>query len=117
MENLYLASLPPSMLQQILSKVATNNIRDFSSARVAFAGFNAIGIEDYFYRSANLIFLNDLIEEVNAVRTFRLGCYHLGNPEAIYLQGIYEFFMFHLVDERREKYILLVREDASWLSM
>ncbi|CAN6884593.1 unnamed protein product [Brassica oleracea] len=44
------------MIHQILSKVATNSIRDFSCARV-----------------------------VNDVRTFRLRCYHLGNPDAIYL--------------------------------
>ncbi|KAL0722205.1 hypothetical protein Bca4012_036804 [Brassica carinata] len=103
MENLNLASLPNSILHQILSKVATNSIRDFGSARVAFHGFNEIGREDYFYRSANLIFMNEWIEEVNAVRIFRIKCYHLGNPEAICLQGMYEFFMLHLVDEGSEK--------------
>ncbi|CDY53354.1 BnaC05g51850D [Brassica napus] len=84
-ENLNLASLPPSMIHQILSKVATNSIRDFSCARVVFSGFNAIGREYYFYRPTNLIFVNDWIKEVNDVRTFRLRCYHLGNPDAIYL--------------------------------
>ncbi|KAG2265818.1 hypothetical protein Bca52824_072897 [Brassica carinata] len=103
MENLNLDSLPHTMLDQILSKVATNNIRDFGSARVAFPGFNAIGREDYFYRSTNLIFLNNWIEEVNDVRIFRLRCYHLGNPKVIYLRGMYELFIFHLVDEGREK--------------
>ncbi|KAG2330154.1 hypothetical protein Bca4012_020257 [Brassica carinata] len=85
MENLNLASLPPSMLHNILSKVATTSIRDFCCARVAFPGFNKIGREDYFYKSANLIFMNDWLDEVNAVRIFRLNCYHLGNPEAITL--------------------------------
>ncbi|KAG5378111.1 hypothetical protein IGI04_025953 [Brassica rapa subsp. trilocularis] len=86
MANFNLASLSPSMLHKILSKVATTSIRDFGCARVAFPGFNAIGREDYFYKSADLIFLNDCLDQVNAVRTFRLKCYQLGNPEAIYLQ-------------------------------
>ncbi|KAL0729731.1 hypothetical protein Bca4012_025824 [Brassica carinata] len=103
MENLNLASLPNSTLHQILSQVATNSIRDFGSARVAFRGFNEIGREDYFYKSANLIFMNEWIEEVNAVRTFKIRCYHSGNPEAIYLRGMYEFFMLHLVHEGMEK--------------
>ncbi|CAG7869782.1 unnamed protein product [Brassica rapa] len=66
MANFNLASLPPSMLHKILSKVATTN-------------------------------------QVNVVRTFRLQCYQLGNPEAIYLRGMYEYFIFHLFDEGREK--------------
>ncbi|CAF2085184.1 unnamed protein product [Brassica napus] len=84
MANFNLASLPPSMLHKILSKVATTSIQDFGCARV------------------------------NVVRTFRLKCYQLGNPEAIYLRGMYEYFIFHLLDEGREKIILLVREDACW---
>ncbi|KAG2324559.1 hypothetical protein Bca52824_007287 [Brassica carinata] len=103
MENFNLASLPPSMLHKILSKVATTSIRDFGSARIAFPGFNKVGRDDYFYKSANLIYLNDWVDEVNAVRTLRLNCYRLGNPEAIYLRGMYEFFILHLVDEGREK--------------
>ncbi|CAN7021947.1 unnamed protein product [Brassica rapa subsp. trilocularis] len=73
MANFNLASLPPSMLHKILSKVATTSIQDFGCARV------------------------------NVVRTFRLKCYQLSNPEAIYLRGMYEYFIFHLLDERREK--------------
>ncbi|KAG2312030.1 hypothetical protein Bca4012_026558 [Brassica carinata] len=74
------------MLHRILSKVATTSIRDFGSTRIAFPGFNEVGRDDYFYRSANLIYLNDWVDEVNAVRTFKLNCYRLGNPEAIYLR-------------------------------
>ncbi|KAG2305306.1 hypothetical protein Bca52824_033957 [Brassica carinata] len=59
--------------------------------------------------------MNEWIEEVNAVRIFRLKCYHMGNPEAIYLRGMYEFFMLHLVDEGREK-IHLVGERGSLLA-
>ncbi|KAG2323129.1 hypothetical protein Bca52824_016342 [Brassica carinata] len=103
MENFNLTSLPPSMLHKILSKVATTSIRDFGSARIAFPGFNEVGRDDHFYRSANLIYLNDWLDEVNAIRMFRLNCYHLGNPEAIYLRGMYESFILHLVDEGREK--------------
>ncbi|KAL0886135.1 hypothetical protein Bca101_010118 [Brassica carinata] len=76
MENLNLASLPPSMLHRILSKVATTSIRDFGSARITFPGFNEVGRDDYFYRSANLIYLNDWVDE-NAVRTFKVNCYRL----------------------------------------
>ncbi|KAF3526397.1 hypothetical protein F2Q69_00048267 [Brassica cretica] len=86
MANFNLASLPPSILHKILSKVATTSIRDFGCARVSFPGFNAVGREDYFYKSADLIFLNDWLDQVNVVRTFRLKCYQLGNPEAIYLR-------------------------------
>ncbi|WZY99212.1 LOW QUALITY PROTEIN: hypothetical protein YC2023_071541 [Brassica napus] len=100
MENLNLASLPPTMLHKILSKVATKN---FGSARIAFPGFNEVGRDDYFYRSANLIYLTDWVDEVNAVRTFKLKCYRLGNPEAIYLRGMNEYFFLHLLDEGREK--------------
>ncbi|KAL0695654.1 hypothetical protein Bca4012_062834 [Brassica carinata] len=96
-------NLPPSMLHNILSTVATMSLRDFGSARIAFPGFNDVGREDHFYRSANLIYLNDWIHEVIAVRTFRLKCYRSGNPEAIYLRGMYEFFILHLLDEGREK--------------
>ena len=110
--NFNLASLPPSMLHKILSKVATTSIRDFGCARVVCPGFNAIGREDYFYKSADLIFLNDWLDQVNTVRTFRLKCYQLGNPEAIYLQGMYEYFILHLLDEGRENFIVQVREDA-----
>ncbi|CAH8320321.1 unnamed protein product [Eruca vesicaria subsp. sativa] len=106
MENLKLDSLPPSMLHKILSKVATMNLWDSGSARIAFCGFNEIGRDDYFYRSANLIYLNDWVDEVRAVRTFRLKCYRLGNPEAIYLRGMYEFFILHFRDEGREKFHL-----------
>ncbi|CAN6999234.1 unnamed protein product [Brassica rapa subsp. trilocularis] len=91
MVNFNLASLLPSTLHMILSK-----------SRVAFHGFNAIGKEDYFYKSADLIFLNDRIDEVNAVRTFMLKCYQLGNPEAIYLRDMNEYFILHLLDEGRE---------------
>ena len=112
MANFDLASLPPSMLHKILSKVATTSIRDFGYVRVAFPGFNAVGREDYFYKSVDLIFLNDRLDQVNAVRTFMLKCYQLGNPEAIYLRGMYEYFILHLLDEGREKFILQVREDA-----
>ena len=102
MANFNLASLPPSMRHKILSKVATNHLRDFSSARIAFPGFNQIGREEYFYQSADLIGLNDWIEEVHAVRTFRHKCYQ-SDPQAIYLRGMYEFFVLHLLDEEREK--------------
>ncbi|WZZ69970.1 hypothetical protein YC2023_081340 [Brassica napus] len=103
MANFNLASLPPSMLHKILSKVATTSIRDFGCTRVSFPGFNAVGREDYFYKSADLIFFNDWLDQVNGVRTFRLKCYQLGNPEAIYLRGMYEYFILHLLDEGREK--------------
>ncbi|KAG2304199.1 hypothetical protein Bca52824_032850 [Brassica carinata] len=86
MSNFNLASVPPSILHKILSKVATSHIRDFGSARIAFSGFNQIGREDYFYRSADLIHFNDWIDEVNAVRKFRLLCYQDGNLEAIYMR-------------------------------
>ncbi|KAL0844497.1 hypothetical protein Bca101_017743 [Brassica carinata] len=91
------------MLHKILSTVATISLRDFGSARIAFLGFNEVGREDHFYRSANLIYLNDWVHEVSVVRTFRLKCYRSGNPEAIYLRGMYEFIMLHLLDEGREK--------------
>ena len=103
MSNSNLASLPPSMLHKILSKVATSHLRDFSSARIAFSEFNQIGREEYFYRSADLFNLNDWIDEANALRTFRLRCYQAGNLEAIYMRGMYEFFVLHLLDEEREK--------------
>ena len=103
MANFNLASLPPSTLRKILSKVATTSIRDFGSARVAFSGSNAVGREDHFYKSVDLIFLNDWTYEVNVVRTFKLKCYQLGNPEAIYLRGMYEYFILRLLDEGREK--------------
>ncbi|KAF3595239.1 hypothetical protein DY000_02020354 [Brassica cretica] len=103
MANFNLASLPPSTLHKILSKVATTSIRDFGSARVAFSGSNAVGKEDHFYKSVVFIFLNDWIYEVNVVRTFKLKCYQLGNPEANYLRGMYEYFILHLLDEGREK--------------
>ncbi|CAN6990086.1 unnamed protein product [Brassica rapa subsp. trilocularis] len=90
------------MLHKILSKVATTSIWDFGSARVGFPGFNAICKEDHFYKSADLIFLNDWTDEVNAVITFMLRCYQLGNPDAIYLRGMYEYFILHLLDEGRE---------------
>ncbi|WZZ65083.1 hypothetical protein YC2023_076453 [Brassica napus] len=97
---------------KILSKVATTIIRDFGSARVAFPEFNAIGRENYFYKSANLIFMNDKTDEVNAASTFRLKSYNLGNPEAIYLQGMYEFFILHLLDEGREKIHLAAEREC-----
>ncbi|KAF8077304.1 hypothetical protein N665_1047s0004 [Sinapis alba] len=103
MSNSNLASLPPSMLHKILSKVATSHLRDFSSARVAFSGFNQVVREEYFYRYADLFHLNDWIDEVNAVTTFKLRCYQFGNPEAIYMRGMYEFFVLHLLDEGRDK--------------
>ncbi|CAG7888888.1 unnamed protein product [Brassica rapa] len=65
------------MLHKILSKVATTSIWGFGSARVGFPGFNTICKEDHFYKSVDLIFLNDWIDEVNAVITFRLRCYQL----------------------------------------
>ncbi|KAG2298863.1 hypothetical protein Bca52824_035335 [Brassica carinata] len=88
MSNFNLASLPSSLLHKILSKVATCHLRDF---------------EEYFYRSADLLNLNDWIDEANALRTFRLRCYQAGNLEAIYMRGMYEFFVLHLLDEGREK--------------
>ncbi|KAG2328697.1 hypothetical protein Bca52824_011425 [Brassica carinata] len=88
MSNSNLASLPASLLHKILSKVATCHLRDF---------------EEYFYRSADLLNLNDWIDEANAVRTFRLSCYQASNLEAIYMRGMYEFFILHLLDEGREK--------------
>ncbi|CAG7864131.1 unnamed protein product [Brassica rapa] len=100
MANFNLASLPPSMLHKILSKVATTSIRDFGCARVALP--DAVGREDYFYKSVDLIFLNDWLDHVKAVRTFRLKCYQLGNPEAIYLRAMYEYFILHLLDEGRK---------------
>ncbi|KAF3586364.1 hypothetical protein F2Q69_00030067 [Brassica cretica] len=71
MSNINLASLPPSMLHKILSKVATSHLRDLGSARIAFSGFNQIGREEYYYRSSDLFNLNDWIDEANALRTFR----------------------------------------------
>ncbi|KAF8090844.1 hypothetical protein N665_0463s0003 [Sinapis alba] len=103
MSNSNLASLPPSMLHKILSKVETCHLWDFGSARVAFSGFNQVAREEYIYRSANLFHLNDWIDEVNAVRTFKIRCYQFGNPEAIYMRGMYEFFVLHLLDEGRDK--------------
>ncbi|CAN6990183.1 unnamed protein product [Brassica rapa subsp. trilocularis] len=32
-----------------------------------------------------------------------LKCYQLGNLEAIYLRGMYEYFILHLLDEGREQ--------------
>ncbi|KAG2315184.1 hypothetical protein Bca52824_018306 [Brassica carinata] len=87
MSNFNLASLPSSLFHKILSKVAACHLRDFGSARVAFSGFNQIGREEYFYRSADLLNLNNWIDEANALRTFRLRCYQAGNLEAIYMRG------------------------------
>uniref|UniRef100_A0A0D3D5I6 F-box domain-containing protein n=1 Tax=Brassica oleracea var. oleracea TaxID=109376 RepID=A0A0D3D5I6_BRAOL len=86
MSNSNLASLPPSMLHKILSKVATSHLRDFGSARIAFSEFNQIGREEYFYRSADLFNLNDWIDEANVLRTFRIRCYQAGR-EKIRLAG------------------------------
>ncbi|KAF2599867.1 hypothetical protein F2Q68_00008659 [Brassica cretica] len=91
------------MLHKIRLEVATSHLRDFGSARIAFYGFNQIGREEYFYRSADLFNLNDWIDEANALRTFRLRFYQAGNLEAIYIRGMYEFFVLHLLDEGREK--------------
>ncbi|CAH8356863.1 unnamed protein product [Eruca vesicaria subsp. sativa] len=106
MSNFNLASLPPSMIHKILSKVETSHIRDFGSERVDFSGFNQIGRGEYFYRFADLFNLNGWIDEANAVRTFRLRCYQSVNLEAIYMRGMYEFFVLHLLDEGREKFHL-----------
>ncbi|WZY78172.1 hypothetical protein YC2023_024556 [Brassica napus] len=114
MSNSNLASLPPSMLHKILSKVATSHLRDFGSARIAFSWFNQIGREEYFYRSADIFNLNDWIDEANALRTFRLRCYQAGNLEAIYIQGMYEFFVLHLLDEGREKICLAGERGLLW---
>ena len=114
MSNSNLASLPPSMLHKILSKVATSHLRDFGSARIAFSEFNQIGREEYFYRSADLFNLNDWIDEANALRTFRLRCYQAGNLEAIYIRGMYEFFVLHLLDEGREKIRLAGERGLLW---
>ncbi|CAF1916507.1 unnamed protein product [Brassica oleracea] len=89
------------MFHKILSKVATSHLRDFGSVRIAFSQFNQIGREEYFYRYEDLFNLNDLIDEANALRTFRLRCYQAGNLEAIYMRGMYEFFVLHLLDEGR----------------
>ncbi|WZZ45301.1 hypothetical protein YC2023_041560 [Brassica napus] len=105
MSNSNLASLPPSMLHKILSKVATSHLRDFSSARIAFSEFNQIGREEYFYRSADLFNLNDWIDEVNALRTFRLRCYQA---------GMSEFFVLHLLDEGRGKIRLAGERGLLW---
>ncbi|KAF3586366.1 hypothetical protein F2Q69_00030065 [Brassica cretica] len=114
MSNFNLASLPLSVLHKILSKVATSHLRDFGSARIAFSGFNQIGREDYFYRSADLFNLNDWIDEANALRTSRLRCYQAGNQEAIYIRGMYEFFVLHLLDEGREKIRLAGERGLLW---
>ncbi|KAF8052927.1 hypothetical protein N665_1489s0003 [Sinapis alba] len=103
MLNSNLASLPPSMLHKILSNVATSHLRDFVSARVAFSRFNQVAREEYFYRFVDLFHMNDWIDEVNAVRTFKLRFYQFGNPEAIYMRGMYEFFVLHLLDEGMDK--------------
>ncbi|KAL0886064.1 hypothetical protein Bca101_010047 [Brassica carinata] len=86
MSNFNLSSLPSSLLHKIPSKVETCHLRDLGSARVTFFGFNQTGREEYFYRSADLLNLNDWIDEANAVRTFRLRCYQAGNLEAIYIR-------------------------------
>ncbi|KAL0795795.1 hypothetical protein Bca101_067172 [Brassica carinata] len=86
MSNFNLASLPSSLLHKILSKVATCHLRDFGSARIAFSRFNQIGREEYFYRSTDLLNLNDWIDEANVVRTFKLRCYQAGR-EKIHLAG------------------------------
>nr|VDD11652.1 unnamed protein product [Brassica oleracea] len=88
MSNFNLASLPLSMLHKILSKVATSHLRDFGSARISFSGFNQIGREEYFYRSADLFNLNDWIDEANALKTFRLRCYQAGLLWAKYVDGM-----------------------------
>ncbi|CAF2056596.1 unnamed protein product [Brassica oleracea] len=100
---------------KILSKVATTIIRDFGSARVAFPEFNAIGRENYFYKSANLIFMNDKTDEVNAASTFRLKSYNLGNPEAIYLQGFLVEESEDDVDETEELNPKLEEDEEQYL--
>uniref|UniRef100_A0A0D3AP93 At2g35280-like TPR domain-containing protein n=1 Tax=Brassica oleracea var. oleracea TaxID=109376 RepID=A0A0D3AP93_BRAOL len=102
------------MLHKILLEVATSHLRDFGSARIAFSGFNQIGREEYFYRSEDLFNLNDWIDEANALRTFRLRCYQAGNLEAIYIRGMYEFFVLHLLDEGREKIRLAGERGLLW---
>ncbi|WZZ53506.1 hypothetical protein YC2023_053613 [Brassica napus] len=102
MSNFNLASLPLSMLHKILSKVATSHLRDFGSARISFSGFNQIGREEYFYRSADLFNLNDWIDEANSLKTFRLS------------PSTSEFFVLHLLDERREKICLAGERGLLW---
>ncbi|KAH0929399.1 hypothetical protein HID58_015126 [Brassica napus] len=94
--------------------VTTSHLRDFGSARTAFSGFNQIGREEYYYRSADLFNLNDWIDEANALRTFRLRCYQAGNLEAIYIRVMYEFFVLHLLDEGREKICLAGERGLLW---
>ncbi|CAH8320236.1 unnamed protein product [Eruca vesicaria subsp. sativa] len=91
------------MLHKIFSKAAANHLQDFGSARVPLLAFNQIGREEYFYKFAELLHFNDWIDEVNAVRIYMLKCYQAGNPQAIYMRGMYEYFVLHLLVQGREK--------------
>ncbi|CAN6863768.1 unnamed protein product [Brassica oleracea] len=43
-----------------------------------------------------------------------LRCYQAGNLEAIYIRGMYEFFVLHLLDEGREKIRLAGERGLLW---
>ncbi|KAG2307605.1 hypothetical protein Bca52824_027353 [Brassica carinata] len=76
-----------------VSSQSTNNTHQinlkWTRHWIVFPGFNKVGREDHFYRSC--------------CSNIQVKCYRSGNPESVYLRGMYEFFILHLVDEGREK--------------
>ncbi|CAH8369628.1 unnamed protein product [Eruca vesicaria subsp. sativa] len=105
MANLKLASLPSSMLHKIIFIVARSSVWEVSCAQVAFPGFSVGGREDYFYKSANLIFMKDWIDVVNAViQRSSTGEICMSSSSSIYL--IKEKKKIHLASKRG---FLLVR--------
>ncbi|GAA0144010.1 hypothetical protein LIER_04564 [Lithospermum erythrorhizon] len=88
-----LEDLPEQVNIEIISKVASDSIRNVNSVKLSCKNLMKITYNDYVLRKANLEKLSVSQWHVNESRNnFMQLCEESGNPEALYRKGIVHLF-------------------------
>ncbi|EXC25503.1 hypothetical protein L484_009811 [Morus notabilis] len=105
-----ICSLLSDLVLEILACVSASSLRDLFSAKLSCKLFKKIAQEDYIYRKISLddFFVVDIYLNAEATSFFN-RCLECGNLEALYQQGLFEYF----TDHRRKQSGLALLEKAA----
>ncbi|KAI3997699.1 hypothetical protein MKX01_040672 [Papaver californicum] len=96
-------SIPHEVLTEILAKVASSSLVDHLNVNQTCKFFHEAGQDDFILRHASIDEL-PVIQWISKaeVASFLKRCEHAQNPEALYRQGMVEFFYNNQIELGRE---------------
>ncbi|CAK9181536.1 unnamed protein product [Ilex paraguariensis] len=96
-------SIPKELVSEVLARVAAFSSTDFLSARLSCKVFNEVGEDNYVFHHVSLdkfpVIPWRASEEASS---FLNKCRESGNPEALYRQGVVDYFSYMRLDSALE---------------